>query len=787
MSNKVALQANVDALGIQGFGAFKAVLSAVTADNVAPMAVIQAEQLGSMFLTNGKFARTIPDLLQRCESFRLEKLALSIGWRRGDSPSLLSNTAGGQAISLLIACLMNLGPKEDTGEIMFKLCARLIPYDTNIASPLQLADVAHCVFAKVQSMGFTHHLAEVVTRVRQVYLSLDQQAPPDLVDAPVVDSMTEFLEILSLAGREEKTVARITGGRGIVLLASMALAICPNDVVLLVEGIIIQQGSRENVVIDIRNAKSHEDLGPSIQLETQLSKDTGIVPRKSIEIQGHEYSYQHYVYNWEGCLSDMIKFAFSEHGVQLPSGLSQLVGDLIVEMHYAYRFREVSDNGIRLRVSLLLGAHPEVRLRKFCEQTLGVRPSKGTVSLDQSIERLVERLINAVDEARGGANSGDQTHLIYRTLLNLIMEGFLLVFLIPGNGATIPSPLPNAHSFSWEYPAYEKSATLIEWRGLLLPPKGIVIDPEILASKLLTLIRADRSLHLVTSLSAIDETTQLPRCAWKTLDFGTGSSFGSFRSTSTDNPSDIERQTIGEGDGARVMYPAILERLEVHEGDEIGFGMRLEAGCYQLNGRSYRKLLDGEGFHVLSHRLPCLERPLSIIPSNSGVHSEMMVSATERHNGINIHLRVRVQGHITGLCIWRHIRKFYMIGRLSSCNHPLNSPLATGVDLTVAGVERTTRTIVDTSTRSIELPISTHGPFKLPIPRIDDPHKTKPSIWIAMTKGSPEARFLCLNLEDSILSSFWNDYTFLQAGTCCLTCAFKQTQLLTGRFVTILT
>ena len=134
MTSSVSLQADLGTLGVAGLGAFTQVLTAITADNVAPMALVQAEQLGSLFLCSGKFYKRMPDLLRLSSSYRMERLGLMVGWRKNDAPSYLANTAGGQSIALLIACLQNLGSDSQVGEICHTLCRKLLSHEHNIVS-----------------------------------------------------------------------------------------------------------------------------------------------------------------------------------------------------------------------------------------------------------------------------------------------------------------------------------------------------------------------------------------------------------------------------------------------------------------------------------------------------------------------------------------------------------------------------------------------------------------------------------------------------------------------------
>ena len=97
----------------------------MSADNVVPMALLQMEHLGSLLPTNGQYAERVKELLQRCRSVRLDKLALVIGWRKNDTASLMAQSAGGQSIALLSMCLVNLFTPRDVGAILSHLCSQL--------------------------------------------------------------------------------------------------------------------------------------------------------------------------------------------------------------------------------------------------------------------------------------------------------------------------------------------------------------------------------------------------------------------------------------------------------------------------------------------------------------------------------------------------------------------------------------------------------------------------------------------------------------------------------------
>ena len=90
----VQVQAGLDALGLAGANVLHKLLGVATADDVAPAAVTQIEQLGSMSNASGPFfEEKAHEALRRCHLRQLEKIGLIVGWRKGDTCSLLAETA----------------------------------------------------------------------------------------------------------------------------------------------------------------------------------------------------------------------------------------------------------------------------------------------------------------------------------------------------------------------------------------------------------------------------------------------------------------------------------------------------------------------------------------------------------------------------------------------------------------------------------------------------------------------------------------------------------------------
>ena len=63
--------------GLASLSKLSELLAVLSADDIAPAALIQLEKLGTMFHLNGELARRTPDYLRRCQSHRLGRLSVS--------------------------------------------------------------------------------------------------------------------------------------------------------------------------------------------------------------------------------------------------------------------------------------------------------------------------------------------------------------------------------------------------------------------------------------------------------------------------------------------------------------------------------------------------------------------------------------------------------------------------------------------------------------------------------------------------------------------------------------
>jgi len=179
------------------------------------------------------------------------RIGLIVGWRKGDTCSQLAETAGGQAIALIILCLTNMADAKSCGIILHRLSKTLLPPASCTSAPRQLADVCGLVSGKVAKLDFPQVLALQATRIRSVYLELRKDHPRDLVEEVDWRCMVDVFEVLSCAPQRTNHLLRVTGTVGQAYVMSFMLVVCPDDCQVTVEGRTIHRGERNKVWVSM--------------------------------------------------------------------------------------------------------------------------------------------------------------------------------------------------------------------------------------------------------------------------------------------------------------------------------------------------------------------------------------------------------------------------------------------------------------------------------------------------------------------------------------------------------
>lgn len=395
----VSLQADIGGLSISGLAAVRSTLTALSADDVAPLAMLQMENLGSLFHINGQYALQVPDLLQRCKSTRVDRLSLLIGWRKGDAASLMAQSAGGQAISLLSMCMLNLYSDDDIGRLFIDLSKKMLSQKMAISSPSQLIQVAKTIGSKLDVLGFGGVLASQIEKIIDAYKHLGKPVPNNFLDQITPEDMAGLLRAITRSIREESIVVRITGSRGMGHILAMVTIMFPEDAFVTMENVIVFQGLRKSILVEFTD--SDASLKVQVESKLQIQSSLSILPivKYALPPFATVTSYD-YSYNWTGCLADVLQVAFLEDGLVCPESLRIACCGMLEPLLKSWR----SDNNQADKMSLsedyglmhLLGPYPHERIDKVCQKIWRIPP--GWAKLSSSLESAFQDLVLAFAE-----------------------------------------------------------------------------------------------------------------------------------------------------------------------------------------------------------------------------------------------------------------------------------------------------------------------------------------------------------------------------------------------------
>ncbi|KAI1313352.1 hypothetical protein F5Y03DRAFT_406603 [Xylaria venustula] len=402
MPSQVSLQADV--VGVPGTAvdllrSLSSVLRALSADGVSPLALVQLEAIGCKFLVSGPLARQIPDALTRSSSTKLGKLQTLVGWMPNDTTTTLAQTAGGQASALLIVGLVEMFCRNSTGHLLFDLSMKILPQDCCLASMGQLSDIAQVVSNKLKPLAFGQHHATHVTRIRETYHNSNIMVSPSvsasLLDRLTVDAIVEILDAVQQALRDANVIVQIKGFRGLGGIISLLMALCPDDVLLLVENGIIFEGQRRSVIVSVQQ-KQQTTLHVEKLIRGSKSSMTfplSFRPDEFLAQPGRLSSYDHLTMRIEGCMTRMAEqilgVTLGESDPIIVSFVG-LIGGIMVSFTGA-DFGPNSDfprDGLRS----LLGSHASQHVRDRLRLLFGVVPELKNIDLSADFKQFYQSL-----------------------------------------------------------------------------------------------------------------------------------------------------------------------------------------------------------------------------------------------------------------------------------------------------------------------------------------------------------------------------------------------------------
>ncbi|KAI0410734.1 hypothetical protein F5X98DRAFT_384991 [Xylaria grammica] len=681
MSTQISLQADLISCpraAVDLLGSLTPVLQALSADGVNPLAVLQLEAIGCCFPISGPLASRIPDALTRCSSTRLGRLQTLVGWMANDTTATLAQTAGGQASALLTLGLVEMFCRNFTGHLLFELSLKILPPNRCLASMGQLSDVAEIVSNKLKPLAFGQHHATHVTRIRQAYHDSDITVPPvtsaSLLDRLTVDSLVELLDAVQQAVRDSNIMVRIEGFRGLGGIVSLFMALCPDDVLLLVENGILFEGQRRSVTISVR-----QDLETSFHVEKIIrgSKSSSALPvvfrlDEFLAQPGRLSSYDHLTMQMAGCMTRMVEQllgATLRESDPVIVSFVNLIGGIMVSFTGA-DFGQRSDFP-RAGLRSLLGPHAYPHVKDKLSLLFGIPPELDNIDLSANYNRFCASLGSLIQDSLCSHCDGS------RHWANLTSNRD------PCRGCSI----------------WGGFQSLVGHAVLLC-----LVDTDLQTLPILQQPRAKLGPYLCRRLlhrlyagthtqSRVENQSDSP--GWySTRDLHTDlcQLLGHIPTNAGE-----WHNVIGTSNGATCILPVTLE-MSSPKGSRL-VRYRILDGQFH-DGRNYYKAIT-ETAHVqprASATNSILQAEQAVYPSSIGVHSDFTLSLRPHHNSLNLRAVIRFPAQVIEISFYDMHLAYMATSVANACAHDPNDLLArptsknvitTGVEAPVASQGRT--------------------------------------------------------------------------------------------------
>ena len=631
MRDQTQLQCDLSPLGIAGLGAFRTVLATLSSDNIAPTALVEIEQLGANFKVSGRFAAKVPDLLGRFNIQTIGRLAVTVGWRKGDSASYLAETAGGQSAALLSVSLANLFRNPEYGLIVSQLSSRLLSRDFCAASVLQLAHIVTILAEKLSPLAFGNFLPEQIIRVHSAYSNLGITAPSDLLEPLTVDAAVDLLESIHQALCDEALIVRISGSFAMGHILGLTTFMFPQDMIVTVESLVIHKGERQSIYIEIRNEPS-----TPVAIKTENIIDGSRPFNSTISISDRRYRQNRpdYQFTWSGLLAQRLHLTFLELGSICTQEILTAFCNLLVAtatVKFPSYQLEHENSFPQDCLAALLEPHPYLKMEKTCQDILLSCPTSGFLDLHtaffefrQNIEAIIDptkicscsdtkcTFVDGWPEVRRNAKKAKcQAYRMWLTIGDSLGSG-LLCFLINAKGnATVPVGVQSCHT--------SIARSLIQ--------QGLCGESDFCSTQRL----------------------------YKMIMNGRG---------------------LANSQGSTI-YPTVLGTIQIPPGSTASF--ELVDGRLIFQDRYYSEMDGASARPRTTTKKSILKTQDGIIPSSIGEHTNLLMTARESMGGrLEVRAGIDYGGLNVHLELSEIIKASFALERTLACSHPSTNPLAAG-------------------------------------------------------------------------------------------------------------
>lgn len=621
MPAEVSSQVDIGNLSLSSLSQFSTLLTALSADDVQPLSLIQLNTLGAAFPVSGPVAAKTPDYLQRYQSTRVERLGIVVGWRRGDAASFMAQSAGGQAIALLALCLCNLYKSDGAGNILHAVSKAILPSAASTSSSRELKKVASVLSNKLALVGFGTILAKQVCRIHDAYIQMQHAVPVNLLDNISEEWMGELLVKIFKALEEINAVIRIRGCYGMGYILALAVTAFPDDCLITIEELVIHEGSRSSSIrVEILSSFGPNPL--EIQLMERIhSMGSIFCPTLPLALEGAQSPSKappsiHGDFAWKGLVSALLHLELQQFGVVCTHEIVQAVGVCVLAGASGPQLTDC-----HLQAIQILGDNYRAIIHRRCQEAMGVLlPQTHVGSTFREALQQLEEVIKTVLDVNPSHGFG-----------NLDRELFA--------------------------------------EGTECPLSKLLYDKIWLAWCMLF-------------VNAQDNVTWRPG-DWGSERAPSSQGYKDLFSR-TFSPSELllalcprwESNKIAISSKRNTFVPSPCLTWD-HELDDISQyrGLELLSGPIVYNGRYYTQLSSTVASDFTEDSTYIRSPGGRLLPTSEGVHSELFMAIVEKADGLLLYPTVTVHGQRSDICLADCLTRLIALNKTVPCEHDRRTPL----------------------------------------------------------------------------------------------------------------
>ena len=541
--------------------------------------------------------------------------------KKGDTASLLSQTAGGQAIALLCFCLKNI---------------YILSVNQSLASIEQLAQAASIVSSKVLTRGFGNILARHVFRIHDAYKLMGKAMQCGFFDRITRESVVDYFHALSKVFCEENQVVRVSGTQAMAHMVTIAMIMFPNDVLMPVDEVIIHQGQRRSIILELDS--NREGCGPSvIQVEQALSR-CSLAPMPISVQQRTEREpspFSNYVFEWSGQVANALQNCFLNVGLVCPDAFYVALCDYILQ---ATSFGQALGPN---QMADYVGLDCLVRVREVCRIVLRSMPSCTSHDISSASHNLAQTFLNALGDKVECTCSGKDTECD-------VYSGW-------ESGPHMAGPSGTKYCIQGAL-----------WRDVWFSVEHVMncllVDAETNATIPFSGFMTKR--HSSGFIDLVNEAFDPRPCKPEDI-YSRVMNFGGMDST--------QRVALAREVGSSTIYPATLLSLRLEP--KTGSRYCLRDGQLLVKDRYYQRL-DSRNANGRSKAPSRSARKYHlIVPSRDGEHSRVDFSVQESLRTLLLRTTVEVRGQTLQLDLGRCILSSMLVKDAQACDHWLKGAL----------------------------------------------------------------------------------------------------------------